>query len=57
LNSAEKKQNFIEEGGKKMNFSISIEDIIIQLFDILEKVQNFLFNFGDIAQKFFDMLP
>ncbi len=40
-----------------MNFSISIEDIIIQLFDILDKVKNFLFNFGDIAQKFFDMLP
>ena len=40
-----------------MNFSISIEDIIIQLFDILDGVKNFLFSFGDIAQKFFDMLP
>ena len=35
----------------------SLEDIIVQLFDILDKVQNFLFSFGDIAQKFFDMLP
>lgn len=35
----------------------SLSDIIVQLFDILDKVKNFLFNFGDIAQKFFDMLP
>ena len=38
---------------KQMSFA----DIIAGLFDILEKVQNFLFSFGDIAQKFFDMLP
>ncbi len=36
---------------------MSLNDIIIQLFDILDKVKNFLFSFGDIAQKFFDMLP
>lgn len=32
-------------------------DFINKFFDILEWVQNFLFNFGDIAQKFFDSLP
>lgn len=36
---------------------MSLAEIINGLFDFLEKLQNFLFNFGDIAQKFFDMLP
>ncbi len=36
---------------------MSFADIIAGLFDVLEKVQNFLFSFGEIAQKFFDMLP
>ncbi len=36
---------------------MSFAEIINGFFDILEWVQNFLFNFGDIAQKFFDALP
>ncbi|MEE1283733.1 MAG: hypothetical protein UHK54_02620 [Acutalibacteraceae bacterium] len=35
----------------------NLGDIIVQVFDFLDKVKNFLFKFGDIAQKFFDMLP
>lgn len=36
---------------------MSLAEIVNGLFDILEKVQNFLYNFGEIAQKFFDALP
>ena len=42
---------------KKEGKQMSLAEIIAGLFDILDKVQNFLFSFGDIAQKFFDMLP
>lgn len=32
-------------------------DFINKFFDILDWVKNFLYEFGEIAQKFFDMLP
>ncbi len=32
-------------------------EFINKFFDFLDWIQEFLFNFGDIAQKFFDMLP
>ena len=32
-------------------------EIISKLFGFLDWLQDFLFSFGDIAQKFFDSLP
>lgn len=36
---------------------MSFNEIIEGLFGFLEKLQVFLFNFGEIAQNFFDALP
>ena len=36
---------------------MSITEIVTALFEFLDKVQNFLFGFGEIAQSFFDALP
>ncbi len=36
---------------------MTFDEIITGLFEFLDKLQNFLFNFGEIAQNFFDALP
>lgn len=36
---------------------MSFTEFITELFAFLEKVQAFLFEFGEIAQNFFDALP
>lgn len=36
---------------------MSFDEIIAGLFNFLDKLQAFLFEFGEIAQKFFDALP
>ncbi len=32
-------------------------DFLAGLWDFLDKIKDFLFNFGDIAEWFFDILP
>ncbi len=37
--------------------SIDIQEIVSGVLNFLEGLKDFLFSFGDIAQKFFDALP
>jgi len=51
--SVEKETKKQIKGGKKMSFA----EFVSEVLGFLDKIQDFLFNFGEYAQIFFDLLP